>query len=101
MCSGSDGVVEELGEQGVYDGIGSREGLGKIADASECRRAREFRRAQCRYRIECRWCIECRWGRRRRRNHRFAIGRVWRHNAEEYFFVECFLRNFFDKTVDR
>ena len=95
MCSGSDGVVEELGEQGVYDGIGSREGLGKIADASECRRAREFRRAQCRYRIECRW------GRRRRRNHRFAIGRVWRHNAEEYFFVECFLRNFFDKTVDR
>lgn len=94
MGSGSGGVVEELGEQGVYDGIGSREGLGKIADASECRRAGEFRRAQCR------WRIECRWGRRRRRNHRFAIGRVWRHNAEEYFFVECLLCNFFDEIVD-
>lgn len=88
MGSGSGGVVEELGEQGVYDGIGSREGLGKIADASECRRAGEFR-----------WRIECRWGRRRRRNHRFAIGRVWRHNAEEYFFVECFLCNIFDESV--
>ena len=95
MGSGSEGVVEELGEQGVYDGIGSREGLGKIADASECRRAGEFRRAQCR------WRIECRWGRRRRRNHRFAIGRVWRDDAKEYFFVECLLCNFFDESVDR
>lgn len=88
MGSGSEGVVEELGEQGVYDGIGSREGLGKIADASPGRRAGEFRRVQCRR------------GRRRRRNHRFAIGRVWRHNTEEYFFVECFLCNIFDESVD-